>query len=62
MEDEIGFTLQGLKTEQFAMFEENFSKKKESNIATSITFKSNQEQKQIGVFTTFTFEQTKKAF
>ena len=63
MENEsIGFALAAIKTEQFALFEEKYSSKKELNITTSLEFKINEEQKLIGVFATFTFEQSKKTF
>ena len=63
MENEsIGFALAAIKTEQFALFEEKYSSKKELNITTSLEFKINEEQKIIGVFATFTFEQAKKTF
>ncbi len=63
MENEsIGFVLAAIKTEQFALFEEKYSAKKELNITTSLEFKINEEQKLIGVFATFTFEQAKKIF
>jgi hypothetical protein len=63
MENEsIGFALAAIKTEQFALFEEKYSSKKELNITTSLEFKINEEQKLIGVFATFTFEQAKKTF
>lgn len=62
MEQKVGFALLGLKTEQFATFEENFSQKKKTNLTTGLEFKVNKDIKQISVFATFTFEQTKKAF
>jgi hypothetical protein len=62
MEQKVGFTLLGLNTEQFATFEDNFSEKKKSNLTTGLEFKISKEKKQIGVYVTFTFEQTKKAF
>lgn len=58
----IDFALLALKTEQFATFEENYTENKKSNLNLSLEFKINKESKQIGVFTTFTFEQIKKAF
>src|SRR5690606_26610693 len=58
----ISFILQGIKTEQFAIFEENFSSKKETNLTTQIQFKLDQKSKQIGVFLDFEFIQTKKVF
>ena len=61
-EESVGFALAAIKTEQFALFEENFSPKKETSITTSLEFKINLEQKLIGVFATFSFEQAKKVF
>ncbi len=61
-EESVGFALAAIKTEQFALFEENFSPKKETNITTSLEFKINLEQKLIGVFAAFSFEQAKKVF
>ncbi len=61
-EESVGFALAAIKTEQFALFEENFSAKKETNITTSLEFKINLEQKLIGVFAAFSFEQVKKVF
>lgn len=58
----IGFALKGIKTDQFATFEENFSKKKEANLTTELQFKINKESKQIGVYATFSFDHTKKVF
>ncbi|OXB04393.1 hypothetical protein [Flavobacterium pectinovorum] len=63
MENEsAGFALIAIKTEQFALFEENYSSKKEMNVTTSLEFKINEGEKRIGVFATFTFDQTKKPF
>jgi hypothetical protein len=60
MNNQIEFLILGLKTEQFAIFEEGFSEKKKSEFITNIDFKANQKANQIGVFATFTFEQAKK--
>lgn len=60
--ESVGFVLLGLKTEQFATFEDNFSGSKKVNLTTAVEFKINSNDKQIGVYTSFTFEQTKKAF
>ncbi len=60
MNNQLEFLILGLKTEQFAVFEEGFSEKKKSEFITNIDFKANQLAKQIGVFATFTFEQAKK--
>jgi len=59
---QIGFVLLGIKTEQFAIFEENFSPKKEAGLGTQLQFKLDQENKQIGVFLGFEFIQGKKVF
>lgn len=57
---EVEFALQAIKTEQFATFEENFDPKKQINIAVGLEFKINQTMKQVGVFLTLHFEQSKK--
>ncbi len=59
---QIGFTLIGIKTEQFAIFEENYSLKKETGLGTQLQFKLDQKNKQIGVFLGFEFMQGKKVF
>ncbi|KVV16185.1 hypothetical protein [Flavobacterium sp. TAB 87] len=61
-EESVGFVLAAIKTEQFALFEENFSQKKTTDITTSLEFKINLEEKLIGVFAAFSFEQAKKVF
>lgn len=63
MEDnKIGFALVGLKTEQFATFEDNFTPKIKTELKTGLEFKFNKEQKLIAVYVTIVFEQKKKAF
>lgn len=59
---QVGFVLQGIKTEQFAIFEENFAPKKETGLGTELQFKLDQNNKQIGVFIGFEFMQGKKVF
>lgn len=59
---QVGFELQGIKTEQFAIFEENYTPKKETALGTELQFKLDQETKQIGVFLGFEFIQGKKVF
>lgn len=59
---QVGFTLQGIKTEQFAIFEENYAPKKEAGLSTELQFKIDQKNKQIGVFLGFEFIQGKKVF
>jgi hypothetical protein len=59
---QVGFALQGIKTEQFAIFEENYAPKKETGLGTELQFKLDQTNKQIGVFIGFEFMQGKKVF
>lgn len=59
---EIGFNFLGVKTEQFALLEENFNKKNEVSLGSDLEFKLNCEKKQLGIFATFRFEQAKTAF
>ncbi len=59
---QVGFTLQGIKTEQFAIFEENFVPKKETGLGTELQFKLDEKNNQIGVFLGFEFMQGKKVF
>ena len=59
---QVDFLLQGIKTEQFAIFEENYTAKKETGLGTEIQFKLDQKNKQIGVFMGFEFVQGKKVF
>lgn len=59
---QVGFALQGIKTEQFAIFEENYTPKKETSLSTELQFKINEKNKQIGVFLGFEFIQGKKVF
>lgn len=58
----VGFILQFIKTEQFAVFEENYYAKKEVKLNSQFQFKIDQTNKQIGVFLTFEFVQLKKTF
>ncbi len=59
---QVGFALQGIKTEQFAIFEENYAPKKETGLGTELQFKLDQSSKQIAVFLGFEFMQGKKVF
>ncbi len=59
---QIGFALRGIKTEQFAVLDENYTPKKTVNLSTDLQFKLDAENKYIGVFLTFQFEQEKKTF
>jgi hypothetical protein len=58
----LGFIIQGIKTEQFAIFEKNFADKKEAGLGTELQFKIDQQNKNIGVFIDFEFVQGKKVF
>lgn len=57
---QVGFALQGIKTEQFAIFEENYVPKKEIGLGTELQFKLDKTNKQIAVFLGFEFFQSKK--
>lgn len=59
---QIHFSFQGIKIEQFAVFEENYQPKKENGVAVQIEFKLNHAIKQIGVFLSLDFEHGKKKF
>ncbi len=59
---QVGFALQGIKIEQFAIFEEHYAPKKETGLATELQFKLDQKNKQIGIFLGFEFVQGKKIF
>lgn len=54
--------LQLSKQNNLLCLKEIIPQKKEANITTSLEFKINTDQKLIGVFATFTFEQAKKVF
>ncbi|RYM33309.1 hypothetical protein ERX46_10215 [Brumimicrobium glaciale] len=58
----VDFALQGIKTEQFAIFEDNYMSKKESSLGTELKLKLDQKSKQLGVFIGFEFTQGKKVF
>ena len=60
--DPVVFALQSIKTEQFAIIENNFAPKKETNLGTELQFKLDQKNKKIGVFLSFEFVQGKKVF
>lgn len=61
-QESIGFFLLAIKTEQFATFEEDYAPKKHVDLFTSLEFKLNPEEQQIGVYAMFTFNQGKKSF
>jgi len=57
---QIQFALQGIKTEQFATFEEDFNPKKQIDIAVGLEFKLKHSSQLVGVFLSLHFEQSKK--
>lgn len=59
---QVDFALKGIKTEQFAIIEENYVPKKETVLGSELQFKLNQSNKQIAVFLGFEFLQGKKMF
>lgn len=58
----IGFLLQGIKTEQFAIFEENYLPKKRVKLGAGLQFKLDPQNKQLGTFLAFEFAQREKIF
>src|SRR5690554_7080810 len=62
MEENIGFGLIGIKTEQFAIIEEAYSESGKTKFGAGLQFKIDQKQKQVGVFLTLSFEQKKSVF
>lgn len=59
---QVSFSLLGIKTEQFAIFEEYYSPKKDVNLETILQFKIDKYNKQIGVFLGFNYIQGKQIF
>lgn len=58
----VQFSFQGIKIEQFAVFEENYKPKNENGVAVHVEFKLNQAIKQIGIFLSLDFEHGKQKF
>ena len=58
----IGFGLSGIKTEQFAIFKENYDAKKPSELVTDLAFAVSPDTKILSTIATFTFQQRKKNF
>lgn len=56
----VGFELQGIKTEQFAILNENFNHKKPVDLNSQLQFKFDQKQSLIGVEIGFEYIQSKK--
>jgi len=61
-ENNIGFLLEGIKTEQFAIFKENYTLNEDIGLNTEFEFKLDQNNKKIGVFVSFEFLQNAKTF
>jgi len=58
----IRIALQGIKTEQFAIIEENYTLNNKTDLGTELQFKLDQKNHKIGVFLGFEFMQIKKVF
>jgi hypothetical protein len=56
----VGFGLLGIRTEQFALFEENYDAKIDSTIEVGFEFRLDQASRQIGVFSSFEYMQSEK--
>lgn len=57
----IGFLLKGIKVEQFATFEKNFKENQDNvDLSTSVQLKLEQNNKQLGIFMHFEFNQKLK--
>lgn len=58
----IGFDLVQIKTEQFALFEENYLKDEEINLATNLSFSISEDNMSFMVTSKFIFEMQSKPF
>lgn len=56
------FSLQHIKTEQFAVFTDNYTPKKETRLDTELQFKLDRTNKYVALFMDFEFVQGKKLF
>jgi len=61
-ENSVDFLLESIKTEQFAIIEENHSLKKKISLNTELEYKINTDERRLGVFLSFSFVQAKKTF
>lgn len=61
-QEPVKFIIKKIKTEQFAIFEENFGTGQIVELKTKVQFKLNREAKNLGVYVGFTFEQGKSIF
>lgn len=59
---EIEFSIKGIKTEQFALFEENHLDKGKINLETNLSYGLNTEERDFVISMKFTFEMKKKPF
>jgi hypothetical protein len=59
---DIEFNIKGVKTEQFALFEENHLDKGEINLETNLSYGLNVDERDFIVSIKFTFEMKKKPF
>jgi hypothetical protein len=59
---QIGFNLVAIRTEQFALIEENFNENEEVNLGSDFEFKLSCKNNQLGVYASFKFEQKGKVF
>jgi len=62
LKEKVGFSLHGMKTEQFAVFEKNYNPKKETLINTQLQFKLNHLNRLIAVFIHFELLHNDKVF
>jgi hypothetical protein len=60
MAKDIGFIFSGIKTEQFAIFKENFEDKTPISLSTGLRFKISAEHRTVIVLLIVSFEQKKK--
>lgn len=60
--EKIGFNLVSIKTEEFAILQENYLGKQKINMSIGLEFKANEKNKQIAVYTSFTFNEKSKTF
>lgn len=58
----VDFNLQGIKTEQFAVFEESYKAKSDPGLGTQLQFKIDRKNKLVGCFLGFEFVEGKNVF
>ena len=62
MANNIGFKIVGVKTEQFAILEENFKEKGKITLNTDLEFKANSQNFIVAAFATFNFKSNNNTF